>query len=760
MNHPAYQRLALSPVAPFKSRLLMYGLFLAVSSSLIEPAAASSHRPFVSPFDFLRGGVIDVTLDGPDATDPPFVEELQQVIHPLTLLPAFLPVTPWGDSPEKSIVEGPTDFLPPFSVGRRFSRPNALQGSGQTIVTQFLTGFFDPFFRFNGFDFAETEDVDGSQESNKPGQFRLVDEDEDGNSEGFEIDYLGEVAGQASAQAAPASTLIRVNFVFVDIDNDQIADAVTIPWIPQVLASLGADLNDRIPEEYPVYLPLADPLDEGRRTIALDLDGDTIADPRIPLVVPLAGEIGHRLHFAQFGDGELASPSDVSPQGGLGISSEFVLVNTSKTMPANGTITLKGDDGLPLTEADLDGQNLPGGTLDFMIPACGIRILATDGLGPLSVGSASILADKPLLGIINFAGPFGAAGVGLSIPLPGFGAPIVTNSSTNTGIAVGNPGPAPIEITLKLIDRDGTLVATAQLDLDMMGHRSLFVSEIDWVAEPGQTLNFDDFEGLLKAETASGRMTATVVQTRGSQFITMPVGPLNLAGASLLPFAQFGNGVQNGNQVASEFYLMNLDDSMAAEARIFLRGDDGELLRDIDLIGGEQVTGGVFRVDIPACGLRILRTTGEGPLTAGAAEVASGKPIVGIINFSGTVGAAGVGSTHYSSGFSAPMVKNSTTNTGVAIRAEFTVTIGLRLIDVDGQLLATASLQFPFAGHTALFVDQIEWIPEPGVELDFSNFLGTLKAIATPNLGGRVAATVIQTRPGEFITMPVGPNPD
>ena len=207
---------------------------------------------------------------------------------------------------------------------------------------------------------------------------------------------------------------------------------------------------------------------------------------------------------------------------------------------------------------------------------------------------------------------------------------------------------------------------------------------------------------------------------------------------------------------------MNLDDSMEAKARIFLRGDDGRLLSDIDLIGGEPAnqSGGVFKVDIPPCRLRILRTTGQGPLTDGAAQVASDKPIVGIINFSGTVGAAGVGSGHFSAGFSAPMVTNSTTNTGVAIRAEFSVTLKLSLIDADGQLLATASLQFPFAGHTALFVDQIEWIPEPGVELDFSNFVGTLKAIATPNLGGRVAATVIQTRPGEFITMPVGPNPD
>ena len=586
----------------------------------------------------------------------------------------------------------------------------------------------------------------------------MVDANQDGNCEGFEIEYFGEVAGKAQGQAAPASTLIRVDFVFVDIDNDGIADAFSIPWVPQVLASLGANLNDRIPEEYPVYLPLSDPLGQGSRSIALDLDGDTMADPRIPLVAPLAGEIGHRLHFAQFGDGGLAVPAEGSPQGGLGLLSEFILLNPSKTMSASGTITLKGDNGLPLTEVDLDGQNLPNGTLDFVIPACGMRILATDGTGPLSVGSARILADKPLLGIINFAGPFGAAGVGLSIPLPGFGAPIVTSASINTGIAVGNPAAAPIEIVVKLFDGDGTLLATAQLDLAMMGHRALFVSEIPWVPEPGKTLNFDNFEGLLKAETASGQITATVVQTRENQFITMPVAPLNLPVSDLI-FPQFENGVQDGNQVVSEFYLMNLDDSEEAEAFVVVWGDDGRLLSGIELIGGEQVNDEISKVTIPASGFRILRTTGLGPLVAGAAEVGSPRPIAGVINFSGTVGAAGVGSSHPSAGFSAPIVANSTINTGIAVWADTDnrLTLMLRLIDASGQLLATASLKMPGFGHRALFVDQIEWIPEAGVELDFSNFVGSLKATA---LNGRVAATVIQTRPGEFITMPVGPNPD
>ena len=50
------------------------------------------------------------------------------------------------------------------------------------------------------------------------------------------------------------------------------------------------------------------------------------------------------------------------------------------------------------------------------------------------------------------------------------------------------------------------------------------MDEIAWNPEPNVTLDFSDFEGLLKGTTSQGEIAATVIQTRGETlFVTMPV---------------------------------------------------------------------------------------------------------------------------------------------------------------------------------------------------------------------------------------------
>jgi hypothetical protein len=51
-----------------------------------------------------------------------------------------------------------------------------------------------------------------------------------------------------------------------------------------------------------------------------------------------------------------------------------------------------------------------------------------------------------------------------------------------------------------------------------MGHRALFVTEIDW----DNQVDFSAFSGVLNA-TSDGTISATVIQTRPDQFATMPV---------------------------------------------------------------------------------------------------------------------------------------------------------------------------------------------------------------------------------------------
>ena len=343
----------------------------------------------------------------------------------------------------------------------------------------------------------------------------------------------------------------------------------------------------------------------------------------------------HELLFAHFGNGESA---------GGRIISQFILLNPDQTMEAQATITIKGDDGNPLSGMDLNGQILPDGTLDVTIPACGMRILTTDGVGPVRVGSATVTSDKALTGVINFGGTFGAAGVGASERQSGFVAAMIRNATTDTGLAIMNPGTADVTVDLQLIDQDGKLLARATLTIPMMGHLALFFNQISWQPEPDVTLDLSVFEGLIKRTTTGGQIPVTVIQTRPNQFIPMPGGSLTQVGASELLFAQFGDGESAGGRIISQFILLNPNKTMAAQATITIKDDDGNPLSGMDL-DGQILPEGTLDVTIPACGMRILTTDGEGPVRVGSATVTSGKPLTGVINFGDTFGAAGVGAS-------------------------------------------------------------------------------------------------------------------
>ncbi len=423
-------------------------------------------------------------------------------------------------------------------------------------------------------------------------------------------------------------------------------------------------------------------------------------------------------------------------------------------MEAAATILLKDDDGEPLSNIDLNGVVLLEGEVDVTIPACGMRILNTDGQGPLQAGSATVSSDRQLSGVVIFDSGIGAAGVASSEALPAFVAPMLKDSEINTGISLLNPGNDQVLVNLELRNSDGDLLATASIALAGMGHRALFVDEIAWTPEPEVSFSLTDFEGLVKATTSAGGVTATVIQTRPQEFVTMPVSAPTEAGNLELLFAHFGDGEQDGVGVSSEVILVNLSETMTAQATIVLKGDDGVPLSGVDL-DGQVLVDGARDVTIPACGMRVLRTDGEGLLQVGSATVTSDKPLAGVIVFNSSAGAAGVGSSHKLPGFAAPMLKNATTNTGIAVQnpGSDQVMVDLELRSPEGNLLATTSISLVGMGHRALFVDEITWTPEPDVTLDFSNFEGLMKGSTSQ---GEIAATVIQTR-GEilFVTMPV-----
>ncbi len=232
------------------------------------------------------------------------------------------------------------------------------------------------------------------------------------------------------------------------------------------------------------------------------------------------------LYFAQFADG-------------AGLSSQITVSNATLDQVINLRILLRDDDGQPLT-VDLNGEDVPG-VVEVQVPASGLAVFETDGLGPLQAGSVTVLASRDAAGVILFAGAgLGLAGVGSSVELPmGFSTQIEvrTSSGINTGIAVQNVETDPVDLTFELLDPQGILLATSDgtvaapgasvsptgisvSPVPGLGHFSLFATELAW----DMPLDFSDFRGTLRV-LSNGRIAATAIQTRPGQFATLPVIP-------------------------------------------------------------------------------------------------------------------------------------------------------------------------------------------------------------------------------------------
>ncbi len=230
------------------------------------------------------------------------------------------------------------------------------------------------------------------------------------------------------------------------------------------------------------------------------------------------------MYFAQFADG-------------AGLSSQITVSNATLDQGINLRILLKDNDGQPLT-VDLNGVEILG-VLEVQVPASGLAVFETDGLGPLQAGSVTVLASRDAAGVILFAGAgLGLAGVGSSVELPmGFSTPIEVRASSgiNTGIAVQNVETDPVDLTFELLDPQGILLATSDgtvagasvsptgisvSPVPGLGHFSLFATELAW----DMPLDFSDFRGTLRV-LSNGRIAATAIQTRPGQFATLPVIP-------------------------------------------------------------------------------------------------------------------------------------------------------------------------------------------------------------------------------------------
>ena len=234
-------------------------------------------------------------------------------------------------------------------------------------------------------------------------------------------------------------------------------------------------------------------------------------------------------------------------------------------------------------------------------------------------------------------------------------------------------------------------------------------------------------------------------------FPTFLSGTANPTLEHKLYFAQFGNGTAGPARIDSQIVLFNLDKSHAANAHIEIRDDAGQSWTLS--LNGQNVPGQLDRV-IPAGGLLALKTDGTGDVKSGSVTTTSDRPLAGVIIFGGSVGVAGVGSsTPTRTGFIAPIeARGNEVNTGIAMMnlEDAEASLQLEALDSSAKVLARAAVGLPGLGHRAVFLTELAW----DSPINLAQFTGLVRVSGNR----RIAATVVQSRPGEMATMPVTSN--
>jgi hypothetical protein len=439
-------------------------------------------------------------------------------------------------------------------------------------------------------------------------------------------------------------------------------------------------------------------------------------------------------HFAHFGDGR-------------GITSTLILVNSSSTRRATGTVAVRDGQGTPLA-LDVNGTTRQDGAYSFDLPAKGVGFFASGGMASTAAtGSVRVDAEQAVGGTILFSGAgLGVAGVAaVQLSATRFLVPIESNSDSeiSTGIALSNPSGKSVEVTVRLRQSDGTLVenATSIITLEAQNQIAQFPDQIF----PG--IDLSQFQGSFEVESPVP-ITGLAIRLSPGQFATLPVTIAGF-GARRLSFAQFGDG----QGTSSTLIVINPSATQTATGTARLFDSQGNPLT-VDING--TVENGEFSFGIPPQGVEFFATDGQGDtLVTGSVEVSSDNFIGGTLLFSGSAGVAGVEAAQRAARFLVPIESDSLAgvSTGVALAnpGSGTIEVTLTLRDEQGQALAngTTTLTLGPRGQVAQFPEQLF----SGSGIDFTQFRGTLEISSIVPLAG----LAVRLSPGEFATLPVTP---
>jgi serine/threonine protein kinase len=244
---------------------------------------------------------------------------------------------------------------------------------------------------------------------------------------------------------------------------------------------------------------------------------------------------------------------------GAGYSTIVGLLNTSGAIET-GTLHLFADDGSPLAVRQLNGSS--ASTFAYSISPGGVYVLQTEAsLRDVQTGWAELIPDggtttPAAAGILQFIRDgilVTETGIPSVAPTTHARMFLDTSVGRNTGVAIGNPGNVPLNLSLQVYQMDGTTRAgmtNGPITLEANGHAASFVDQLISGLPSG-------FRGVLDI-TAESPFAATTYRSlmneRGEILLTaLPVADLNQPPPSPILFPH----VADGDGFSTQFILLN-----------------------------------------------------------------------------------------------------------------------------------------------------------------------------------------------------------
>lgn len=459
------------------------------------------------------------------------------------------------------------------------------------------------------------------------------------------------------------------------------------------------------------------------------------------------------LDFPHFGNGE-------------SISSELVLVNIG-SRPIRPVIRFFDQKGDPIRANSVvdvmrDSVMQADGALRIrreMAPL-GELSISTHGRGRLVTGSAQVVSDGPIGGVLRFDAPgIGVAGVGASQPMRDALFPVRYQAGgIRTAMAIHNLSEEVMEVTCQLM-KGGAILETAVFHLESNGQSARFLEEV--FAETGMS----EFVGSVRCTVPEeNQFTGVAIEMDPDNriFTTIPVMPIPLVrrlDTTILDFAHFANG----ESITSEVVLANMSVHPIRPA-IYFYDQEGESIdpKSVVEVNGDLKLRQSFPGD-PALSVETavrplseltIATHGLGDVSTGSVRVMADVVVSGLLRFDiSGVGVTGVGPGRPVRDAIFPVrIQKGGVRTGVAIRnlEEKDSEVTCRLMR-KGVVLAETEIQLNGQGQMSRFVDEI--FPQ----MESYDFEGSVRCAVTGQ--GRFIGVALEmdTSNRIFTTLPVVP---